>query len=214
MTILGNRDEWISLLDSLIPEIVNLILEAWALMGQIAPDSKEDPVSEELCKRLRSTKRHLQLPLCVNTQHVELDSKARGVDQGRIDIVFTPLVPDESIYFALECKRVNVAQADGSTRGYHSEYVSEGLMRFVSGQYANEVRHGGMLAFVLDGNVSKAMKGVVRNIKTKTVLLGLTSAGVEASQYLPTNESVRQTTHQRTATAGEVVVQHFFMAST
>jgi prepilin-type processing-associated H-X9-DG protein len=214
LTVVGNSGEWSDLLDPQVPEIVKLILEGWGLMGPIAPDSKEDPISLELCKKLRSVKNSSHLSLRIYPQFVELDSKAHGVDLGRIDIVFAPLVPDEEVYFALECKRVNVAHADGSVRGYYSEYVTEGLSRFVSGQYSSEVRHGGMIAFVLDGNVAEAMKGIVRNINAKSGPLGLTAAGVEASQYLPTNPSVRQTTHQRAVAAGEVVVQHFFLAST
>lgn len=213
MTIAGNPGQWIDLLDSLVPDIVNLVLDGWGLMGSIPPDSKEDPVSEELCKMLRSARSLSELPLQVHTQFVELDSQSQGVDQGRIDIVFALLVPDESVYFALECKRVRVTHTDGSVRPYYSEYVTQGLFRFVSGQYSSEVRHGGMIAFVLDGNVTTAMRGIVRNIKAKSAPLGLTAAGVEASQYVPTNPSVHQTTHQRTVAAGEVVVQHFFMSS-
>lgn len=31
------------------------------------------------------------------------------------------------------------------------------MLRFVTGQYSKAVRHGGMIGYVLDGNVSRAM---------------------------------------------------------
>ena len=211
MTILGNSEQWRDLLDSLVPDIVNVILAAWATMPPIAQDAKEDPVSEELCRRLRAAKDLSELPLQVRPQIVELDSAAAGVDQGRIDIVFLPLVPDEAIYFALECKRVNVRQADGSIRRYFSEYVTQGLTRFVTGQYSHAVRHGGMLAFVLDGDVDAAIAGILKNVLDKRDVLRMLGAVIHPSRYAPTKPNLRETTHTRPGEAGEVVVQHFFM---
>jgi hypothetical protein len=49
MNVVGNAEQWHDLLDSLVPDIVDLILAAWNTMPPIAADSKEDPVSLELC---------------------------------------------------------------------------------------------------------------------------------------------------------------------
>jgi hypothetical protein len=212
MTIIGRSDRWHGLLDSLVPDIVHLILTAWDSMPPIEPDSREDPVSDELCRKLRFAKQLADLPLQIRPQIVELDSADEDVEQGRIDIVFLPLVPDESVYFALECKRVNAKKAGKKIRRYFSEYVSEGLMRFVTGQYSHAVRHGGMIAFVLDGDVKGAMKGVVKNIVDKREQVKLSSDDVGASRYVPTNEFVRETMHSRSVSAGEVLIQHFFLS--
>ena len=211
MTIQGNTQQWHDLLDSFVPDIVNLILAAWESMPPIANDSKEDPVSIELCKKLRTAKTLADLPLQVHTQTVELDSQAENVEQGRIDITFHPMVPSEAIYFALECKRVNVMQANGKVRRYFAEYVTEGLTRFVSGQYSHSVRQGGMIAFVLDGDVPSAINGVLRNIVDKRILIRLIDESVKPSRFLPANESMRETTHSRDTNAGDVLIQHFFL---
>ena len=87
----------------------------------------------------------------IDTQVVELEP-APGEDLGRLDIAFRPLIPREDIYFCLETKRLNVIK-DGQTRTYASEYVRFGMMRFVTGQYAKAVRHGGMIGYVLDGDL-------------------------------------------------------------
>lgn len=210
MTILGDSEQWHGLLDSLVPDIVDLILAAWETMPAIAADAKEDPVSLEFCKKLRASRGIADLPLQVHTQTVELDSVA-DVDQGRIDLTFHPMVPSEAIYFALECKRVNVLQANGKIRRYFAEYVTEGLTRFVTGQYSHSVRHGGMLAFVLDGDVAAAINGVVRNIIEKKSLVNLVDDSVGASRFVPTNDSVKESTHSREFAAGNVLIQHFFM---
>jgi hypothetical protein len=75
---------------------------------------------------------------------VELEPAA-GQELGRLDISFQPQFGWEDIYFCLECKRLNVVR-NGEVRSYASEYVTFGVVRFVSGQYASKVHHGGMLA--------------------------------------------------------------------
>ncbi len=210
MTVLGNSEEWLDLFETLVPNIVNLIFDAWATMPTIASDAKEDPVSEELCRRLRAMRSLSELPLQVHTQLVELDSAA-DVDQGRIDIVFLPLVPDEAIYFALECKRVNVMQGNGRIRRYFSEYVTQGLTRFVTGQYSQAVRHGGMLAFVLDGDLDSAAEGILGSIVANRQMLGMGLTEIQLSRYAPNNHRMRETLHTRNVTAGNVLIQHFFM---
>ena len=212
MSVYGNAEKWHDLLDSLVPEIVELILAAWQTMPPIASDSKEDPVSLELCRQLRAKRALSELPLTVHTQTVELSDDAE-IDDGRIDLTFHPLVPSEEIYFALECKRVNVIQPNGDIRRYFAEYVTQGLTRFVTGQYSNAVRHGGMLAFVLDGDVNAAINGVLRNIIIKREEIALHEAEIGLSRFAPENELMRETTHSRTAEAGNVLVQHFFLAT-
>ena len=211
MSVYGNAEDWHDLLDSLVPDIVRLILAGWQTMPPIEPDAKEDPVSLELCRHIRASRELSELPLQVHTQTVEINDDANTED-GRIDLTFHPFVPSEAIYFALECKRVNVRQGDGRIRGYFSEYVTEGLTRFVTGQYSNAVRHGGMIAFVLDGDVNTAINGILRNVIAKRKEIALLDAEIGASRFAPANEWMRQTTHSRTVEAGNVLVQHFFMA--
>ena len=212
MSVYGNAAHWHDLLDSLVPDIVELILAAWQTMPHIPPDSKEDPVSLELCRQLRAQRALSELPLTVHTQTVELNDDAE-VDDGRIDLTFHPLVPSEKIYFALECKRVNVLQWNGEVRRYFAEYVTHGLTRFVTRQYSRAVRHGGMLAFVLDGDVKTAIDGVLRMVIAKTNEISLCDVEIGPSRFAPKNELMRETIHSRSVEAGNVLVQHFFLAA-
>lgn len=211
MTHFGSPEQWIGLIESQLPAILGLVIEAWEAMPAPAGNELEDTVSNELCRRLRQTRTGRDLPFRIDTQLVELDPAA-GQDQGRMDVVFSPAVPREDIYFCLECKRLNVREADG-VRPYFAEYVRFGMIRFIRGQYARSVRFGGMLAFVLDGNVASAMTGVEGNIRSHHSNLGMAPPGVfRPSAARPTDARVRETEHRRGNDPDPFVIQHLFMA--
>ena len=109
MTLVGAPDHWLDLIDSLVPEILKLVISTWADMPAPNADALEDPTTEEFSRWLRRSRSSSLLPFQVHLQMVELEPHA-GNDQGRMDIVFLPLVPREDIYFCLECKRLNVVQ--------------------------------------------------------------------------------------------------------
>ena len=149
--------------------------------------------------------------LRIDTQLVELDPAA-GEDQGRMGIVFSPLVPRKDIYFCLECKRLNVREA-AAVRPYFAEYVKFGMLRFVRGQYARSVRFGGMLAFVLDESVASAMRGVDRNIRNHHGDLGMAAPGeFRTSSVRPSDTRIRETEHRRGTDPVPFLIQHLFMA--
>lgn len=210
MTPVGSPADWANLLDSLVPEILALVIATWEEMPPPAGDALENPMSDAFCERLRAGRSRVNLPFIIWTQLVELDPAA-GEDQGKMDIVFVPMVPREYIYFCLECKRLNVRTADG-VRPYASEYVRFGMLRFVRGQYARVVRNGGMLAYVLDGDVRAAMVNVEANIKSRLSELGMDAPGfLLASGILPNDERVRETLHRRLNGAEPITIHHLFM---
>lgn len=211
MTHLGSPEQWVNLIESQVPDILTLVIETWEAMPPPAGNELEDPVSESLCRSLRQSRTSRDLPFRIDTQLVELDPAA-GQDQGRMDIVFSPAVPRENIYFCLECKRINVREEVG-VRACFVEYVRFGMFRYVRGQYANSVRHGGMLAFVLNGDVTGAINGVEVNIRTLFVDLQMDAPGVFlASRVRPNDARVRETQHRRASHDESFVIHHLFMA--
>ncbi|MGJ8527430.1 hypothetical protein [Maritalea sp.] len=212
MNIIGAPDEWIGLIDTLVPDVLNLVLETWKTMPPLASDAREDPTTEELCRRLRQNRDSAKLPFRIDIQTVELEPNA-GEDQGRMDITFSPTVPREDIYFCLECKRLNVVQADGKRRPYTAEYVTHGMLRFVRGQYAKNVKHGGMLAYVLDGKVTVAIGNVGGILKKRFKELGMTFPGELASSSIsPHNNGVKETHHSREYSQDIFQIHHIFAA--
>ena len=132
MNLVGAPDEWIDFIDTFVPAILDLVISTWNAMPPPAPDAYEDPTTEELCHQLRQDRSARELPFRIDIQMVELDPEV-GEGQGRMDINFSPPVAREDIYFCLECKRLNVVK-DGKVRPYSSEYVTQGMMRFIRGQ--------------------------------------------------------------------------------
>ena len=173
-------------------------------------DAREVHISTALCRVLRQNREARSLMFQIDTQMVELDPAA-GEDIGRLDISFRPLVP-RGHYFCLECKRLNVVR-DGQTRSYASEYVVFGVARFVSGQYARRVRNGGMLAFVLNGDISSAIERVEDNLRSKHADLGMKApGGFQPSTILVGDERVRETYHTRNSPGDPFCIHHIFMA--
>jgi hypothetical protein len=135
------------------------------------------------------------LPVRIEREPAE-DHPVTGEELGRIDIKFVPAVSArEEVYFAFECKRLNVAE-NGTRRTLAPEYVTEGMMRFVTGQYASSVGDGGMIGYVLDGQCDDAIQLVEQNISSRAAELRMTPpAGLAASSLRPKNGLIRETRH-------------------
>ncbi len=209
MNHIGEADRWIGLIDSLVPEILSLVVSTWDTMPHPANDALEDPITEELCRNLRRHKNSRDLPFQIRVQETELDP-APGEDQGRMDIVFSPMTNREDIYFCLECKRLNVPYK-GEIRPYSSEYIAHGMMRFVRGQYADRVLQGGMLGYVMDGHPCKAINNINNLLGKHSEELGMSKVSqFDGSRILPSEPRLKETVHLRKSGSEEFVLHHFF----
>ncbi|MBK5292829.1 MAG: hypothetical protein JJE04_14295 [Acidobacteriia bacterium] len=196
----------------MVPVILSLVVESWEDMLQPASDETEDHITISLYRILRQNKAARELPFRINIQRFELDALS-DKEHGRQDIVFEPLHPCEDIYFCLESKRLNVVK-DGKPRAYASEYVTHGMLRFVTGQYSKAVRHGGMLGYVLDGNISGAITNVEANIRKRHFALCMVPpGGFVPSSALADHARARETHHQRAHEASLFRIHHLFMAA-
>jgi hypothetical protein len=213
MSFGGDPTAWLDLIDSQVPAILRLILSTWEEMQPLPPHALEDPTTEGLCRALRKNRTSASLPFRIDIQMVELDPAA-GQDQGRMDIAFSPLVPHEAFYFCLECKRLNVTLG-GRRRTLGTEYVTQGMSRFVHRQYGDQVRHGGMLGYVLDSRVDLAITAVQAAIRVHREDLKIAGeVGLRQSSFLPEIEHVFETAHVRDKAAPQFLLQHIFAAAT
>lgn len=209
MNLAGAPDKWIDLIDSLVPDILRLIFSAWEQMPAPAADALEDSTTEELSRWIRRNRDSNLLPFQVHVQMVELGEEA-GDDQGRMDIVFLPLIPREDIYFCLECKRLNV-KSDRGVRSYASEYLTYGMLRFIHGKYSAQVHNGGILGYVLDGNVARAIQNVGKAIRKRHEELGMQPPGeLMWSSILPKERRIRETLHSRSFSSEKFIMHHLF----
>lgn len=209
MNLIGTPGDWADLIDTLVPDILNLVISTWEEMPSPNSDAREDPTTEEFSRWLRRSRDGGMLPFQIHVQMVELGPGAGG-DQGRMDIVFLPLIPREDVYFCLECKRLNVVYA-GGVRPYASEYLTHGMLRFIRGQYASQVRNGGMLGYVLDGDVAQAIRNVSSLIAQRYKELQMQAPGaMTRSSILPRDTRLRETRHVRPLETKTFLIHHIF----
>ncbi len=213
MNFAGDPTAWLDLIESQVPAILRLILSTWETMPPLALDALEDPTTEALCRALRRNRDSASLPLRIDIQMVELDP---GGDQtqGRMDIAFSPMVPHEAFYFCLECKRLNIT-IKGRRRSLGTEYVTQGMYRFVKRQYGDQVRHGGMLGYVLDSRVCLAIKSVRAALKSHGEDLQMPGKiDLQRSSFVPDVEHVFESVHTRASGSVPFLIQHIFVAAT
>jgi hypothetical protein len=128
--------------------------------------------------------------------------------KGYIDIAVLFYVDREEVYLAYECKRLNVSSSGGGRKSLATEYVREGMMRFVRAQYAQALPFGAMLGYVMDGDVLFALAAVKERIRENAANLRCEpSAPMDIEP--PGTFHFFSTTHQRPSCAIEL--RHFML---
>lgn len=198
---------------NLIPSILAHVISTWEQMPKPGPSDLEDAISIRLYAALINAKDRNVHAFLIRYEDVEVDTDL-AKETGRKDIVFFPSLQEQEVYLCLEAKRLN-AVISGVRRSLADEYVKEGMQRFVDGKYARFVRHGAMLAYVLDGNVDRAMKNVESNIRNGIAELRMQqNGGLMASTIRPDDLYVKETHHHRSHENNATVfrIHHLFMA--
>ena len=139
-----------SLYDDEIATVVDLACRGAAEARQhVKPGMIEVPITRLVRKGIVRVKRGASLSnVQLRAGELELDDMASTDPTvlGRIDITlqFVHQFGEEDAYVAIECKRVGAGRHQLNAR-----YVTDGVERFVTGQYASGHSDGFMLGFVL-----------------------------------------------------------------
>ena len=72
MSIIGISSEWSDLIDSKLPEILNLVVSSWADLPSPASDETEDNITTALCRKLMQNRTARGMMFQIRTQVVEL----------------------------------------------------------------------------------------------------------------------------------------------
>ena len=208
----GDSAQWDDLfVQELIPSVLTLVLGAWDRISKPVADEHEDETSLRLfsaMKRAKDRQRHFFL---IRFQDMEVDTDLAKVT-GRKDIVFFPPANDEDIYFCLEAKRLN-ALVSGRRRSLAGEYVKKGMQRFLDRKYSRHVRHGGMLGYVLDGDVDGAMTNVANAVRRHHENLRMKPPGeMRRSGVRPGDAHAKETHHKRQDDPRLFRLHHLFVA--
>jgi hypothetical protein len=196
---------------NLIPAVLAHVIATWERMPKPGPSDMEDAISVKLYSALINAKDRSAHAFLIRYQDVEVDTDLAR-ETGRKDIVFFPSLHEQEVYLCLEAKRLNVI-VSGLRRSLADEYVKEGMQRFVDGKYAKFVRHGAMLAYVLDGDTDRAMKNVESNIRSRATELRMDkNGGFAASAMRPEDPLVKETQHHRAHETTVFRIHHLFVA--
>ncbi len=208
MTV-GDTSHWDNFFQqNLIPSVLSHVITTWEQMLKPGPTDLENAISLKLYSALINAKDRNAHAFLIRYQDIEVDTDI-AKETGRKDIVFFPSHQEE-IYLCLEAKRLN-AVVSGIRRSLADEYVKEGMQRFVDGKYARFVRHGAMLAYVLDGDVQRAMQNVENNVRKRFVELRMDqSNGFLTSTIRPDDPRTKETRHRRLHEKTVFRIHHLF----
>ena len=159
-----------------IPIILLSLLQAGAALRKRANNEREDLITNRLCRILVGMPKFRDGPLDPQLQPEILSTDPNeDTPGGRIDLRVACGMGYE-VYFAIEAKRLRVCSASGRMNSRSYQYVQEGMMRFVTGQYSPHMRAGAMLGYVFDGKIDKARSSVDKSVRNKTKALKMKPA--------------------------------------
>lgn len=169
--LVGDVQGWADSFISLDDRLLERIAVVWpACMSVFQNQPKEDDITINLVDRL--TKDAIVRRLChwVEYQFEPFGLAADGsrYSKGKIDIAVL-FDWERERYLAYECKRLNVVSL-GNRSSLATVYVTQGMMRFMTEQYAEHLPVGCMLGYVLDGDVPFAQMQIANAIASHSPL--------------------------------------------
>lgn len=200
---------WTDKLRDLDEEVSKCIKNVWSEVSRLLSSTdKEDSITQRLVDVLRV---HGEIK---KFGFIDIQFKLREMDQtgdfstkGIIDMVLI-LDQDHQKYIAYECKRLNRVDKNNKRAGsLAGSYVEEGLMRYVTEQYSENLPYGCMIGYVMDGDMSFALQQVYSAITSRKGSLNL--------QATPTHSNCSDfprfdTKHNRSVSNSIIDVRHRF----
>lgn len=150
-----------------IPVILASVFQAGETLRKKTDRDREDWITRRLYARLIRIRAFRDGPLGIHLKS-EIVSSDDDADTpvGEIDLLASCGLGYE-VYFALEAKKLRVRSSSGRLVSGNDEYVNNGMMRFIAGQYAPFMEASAMLGYVFDGKVDKARSGIYGYIQGK-----------------------------------------------
>jgi hypothetical protein len=212
--IRGNIDLWADAFPhQLLPDVFEIVLSAWerlkASPEKPQPDDHEVPLTQRFRPFITRDRKARKLPFTIWRESPE-DDPASSKEKGRIDLRLLHGWREE-VYFAFECKRLNVVNKGGRSVSLSSAYVgNNGMMRFITGQYSLTLPEGGMIGYVLDGDVARAKNSVNTSIRNKCRELKMNLSGeLSDSSIRPADDQVSETLHH--LNSGKFLMHHLLL---
>ena len=170
----GDPTHWIAQFRSLDARFLECVLAVWPRCVAVLPEKPdEDTITINLVNILSRDAGARRLFHHLAYQHEPFGYAADGwaYSKGKIDMALL-LDQERERYLAYECKRLNVVR-NGTTSSLATPYVLDGMLRFITEQYAAGLPVGCMLGYVLNGNVNTARAKVRAAINSHSGNIGL-----------------------------------------
>lgn len=166
--ILGNPEGWTERFRSIDQRLLSCINRVWpSCVAKFNEQPEEDQITINLvnCLMLDQESRRMAY---IEYQYEPFadDGINPAYSLGKIDMAVI-LDANRDCYVAYECKRLNVMYS-GRKKSLATEYVQEGLKRFVIEQYSRSLSLGCMLGYVLDNDVQSAYDKTTTAIMKKS----------------------------------------------
>ena len=207
--LIGNSQAWTDSFISFDDRFLERIAVVWPECMSVLPAQPgEDDITINLVDRLAKDSIVRRLCHWVEYQYEPFGLAADGskYSKGIIDIAVL-FDWERERYLAYECKRLNIINS-GSRSSMATVYVTQGMMRFMTEQYAEHLPVGCMLGYVLDGDISFA-KGRLTRAITSHVPLAL----LDGPTSLNTIDTIKRFRTRHTRTAGsEIEIRHALLS--
>ena len=136
------------------------------IVNSLRDDAHEDEITVKLVDlflKEYSSRRYFH---AMAYQFAPFGKNAKGESHVKGYIDFALLLDRSRIlYLAYECKRLNVAFR-GGMESLAGKYVKDGVMRYVSERYGENLPFGCMLGYVMDGDIEIAKQKVGKAIRS------------------------------------------------
>ena len=185
-----------------------MVYEVWSTIQKPRDGELETKTNFRLCAAIQQSAALKSLPLRVDAETTLLEPSGDVI--GRLDLRFTSGVALEE-YFSFECKRL-YAKKGKRTYSLVSDYLDEGMTRYVKSQYAPDRAQGGMIAYVHTGGVDRAIATFRKALKRCFRKLEMCPPGeASCSRIRPANTMILETSHQRPASGSTFLIHHLFL---
>jgi len=164
--LVGDAAAWATRFTTFDERFLERVIEVWPSCAAVLPGQpEEDAITINLIHHLGKDPVVRRLCHWIEYQYEPFGLAADGsrFSKGKIDLAVL-FDRERERYLAYECKRLNVVNA-GSRSSLATIYVTKGMMRFITEQYAEELPLGCMLGYVMDGDVAFALSRVDAAIK-------------------------------------------------
>ncbi len=116
------------------------------------------------------------------------------------------------IHFVWECKRISDRNLDKENNFLVAEYVTEGIWRFIDGEYAASLDDAGMLGYVLLGDVAPIVSDINRSMQDPHRKRQLSDSDCLASvTAIEAFNDVYQSHHLRLDNQKPIRLHHLFL---